>query len=591
MKKVTCFATLVLLVFMTTKSWSQDFTVTIASTDNCSGYIVPLKAGASIQFQIKVKNNRTDTCTVSIDKNAMGFPGPWVTIDNNSQVLYPQQSTNFLLTLAIPANTTEGEYIMWLNFNGYDKTGFNHSFQYTAQTVTVDNSVPLVPSFTVSPTSTTVYVSSWSSYDAMSNTYTNYNSSSGIFGIKSYTVALKKADNTPVGSPVTKLATDNNYHTFSQLSANTGYKVSVTATDMAGNTSTKELATTTAPAPPTISSSAQSFCNITLNWTAPSGATSYKLYNVTLTPVLVTTTSNTSFVVSGLTSGTTYKFYVKAYNSSGLSSDVSNTLTISTLTVPVPSISGSSSICSSGTAISVTNLPTGCNLEWSQGANLSLYSTNGSTATFKATGNATSWIKATINSGCGIASATKTVDAGSPKPGTIYIEFDAPPRRFTASIDGMVSAISYKWYLNGVLKSNTTDDVMIFQRQVGNCGYRYDVDVAMVNSYGTSPISHTEVYEPECYKSYTVYPNPASSEISITQNTENNLMSIESATSEPKMIKTIKIIDNSGFVYVNKKYGKATQEVSINISNLKTGTYQIIINEGEGQESQSFIKY
>jgi hypothetical protein len=138
MKKFKFFATLALLVLLCTKSWSLDFTVNIQKTDICSGYIVPLKAGASLQFEINVKNNRTDTCTVSIDKDLMGIPGSWVTIDNNSQVLFPQQSTNFLLTLAIPANTAEGEYAMFLYFNAYDKSNSNHSFTYTTQTVTVD---------------------------------------------------------------------------------------------------------------------------------------------------------------------------------------------------------------------------------------------------------------------------------------------------------------------------------------------------------------------------------------------------------------------------------------------------------------------
>ena len=590
MKRVTFFATLALLFLMSTKVWAQDFTVTIESTDDYSGYIVPLKAGASIQFQINVKNNRTDTCTVSINKNAMGIPGSWVTIDNNSQVLSPQQSTNFLLTLAVPANTNEGQYAMFLNFNAYDNTNFNHSFNYNTQTVIVDNSIPLIPSFSVSPTSTTIYVSLWSSYDAMSSTYTSYNSSAGILGIKSYTVTLKNPDDS-VKETKTINATSDNYYTFQYLSSNINYKASVTATDLAGNTNTKEISVTTAPAPPTISSSTQSFCNITLNWTASSGATSYKLYDVTSTPVLVTTTSNTSFVVDGLTSGTTYKFYVKAFSSVYLGSDIGNTLSVSTLTVPVPIISGSSSACSTGTSFEVTNLPPGCSLEWSQGTGLSLYSSSGNLATFKATENTTSWIKATINSGCGVASATKTVDAGSPKPGTIFIEFDAPPRRFTASIDGMVSANSYKWYLNGVLKYNTPDDVVIFQRQVGNCGYRYDVDVEMVNTCGVSLISHTEVYEPDCYKSYTIYPNPASSEISITQNSDMKQLSLTIENSAPKIIKSVKIIDNTGLIYINKKYGKETQEVSLNLSSLKIGTYQIIINEGEEQESHMFIKY
>lgn len=213
MKRVTFFATLALLFLMSTKVWAQDFTVTIESTDDYSGYIVPLKAGANIQFQIKVKNNRTETCTVSIDKNAMGIPGPWVTIDNNSQVLSPQQSTNFLLTLAVPANTNEGQYAMFLNFNAYDNTNFNHSFNYNTQTVIVDNSIPLIPSFSVSPTSTTIYVSLWSSYDAMSSTYTSYNSSAGILGIKSYTVTLKNPDDS-VKETKTINATSDNYYTF-----------------------------------------------------------------------------------------------------------------------------------------------------------------------------------------------------------------------------------------------------------------------------------------------------------------------------------------------------------------------------------------
>lgn len=238
----------------------------------------------------------------------------------------------------------------------------------------------------------------------------------------------------------------------------------------------------------------------------------------------------------------------------------------------------------------VTNLPSGCIVEWSQGSGLSLFSASGNSAIFKATGNTTSWIKATINSGCSTTSVTKTVDAGSPKPGTIFIEFDAPPRRFTASIDGMPSATSYKWYLNGVLKYNTTSTSVIYPRQVGNCGYRYDVDVAMVNGCGTSQISHTEVYEPECYKSYTIYPNPASSQINITQNLDLRQLYLTTENSKYKVIKSLKIIDNTGFIYVNEIYGEGIEELSVNVAQLKVGTYQLIINEGEKQESHMFIK-
>ena len=591
MKKITlALATMALLLFINNKTLAQDFTVAIGTTDKCAGYIQPLKAGASIQFQIKVTNNRTDTCTVSIDKGPMGITSSWVTIDNNSQVLFPQQSATFLLTVNVPSNTQEGTYVMFLYFNAYDKANLNHPFNYNAQTVIVDNTPPSVPSFLVSPTSTKVSVSSCSSFDAMSSIYTNYNSSSGIAGIKSYTITLENPDNSVKGTQTIN-ATSGNSYTFENVSPDTNYKVKVTATDLAGNASSKEIAATTAPAPPTLSSSTKSFCHITLNWSVSGGATSYELFNSTASqPVLLTTTTDTSFVVAGLTSGTNNKFFVKAFNSSGLGSDAGNILSDSTLSVPAPTIIGPTSICSAGASFTVTNLPAECSLEWNHGAGLTLFSSSGNSATFKATGDSVSWIEATIDSGCGTASKTINVDAGTPKPGPIRIEFNAPPKRFTAIINGMVSAISYNWYLDGVLIYNTTSTAVIFQRQLNNCGHVYYVDVAMVNGCGTSLISHAEVSEPPCYNSYIVYPNPVSTEINITQNT-NLSVSTGIENYEPKVIKSIKIIDNNGFTFISKKFDKAAKEASINISGLKVGSYQIIINEGEGQESHSFIKY
>lgn len=108
MKTFTFFATTLMLLFLTTgNAWSQDFTVTVPSTDNADGYIQPLKAGASTQFQVQVTNNRADTCTVSIIKFYLGTAESWVTIDNNSQKIFPQQSKNFLLTLTVPTGTAE----------------------------------------------------------------------------------------------------------------------------------------------------------------------------------------------------------------------------------------------------------------------------------------------------------------------------------------------------------------------------------------------------------------------------------------------------------------------------------------------------
>jgi len=50
----TLFAVM-LLLFVNKFALAQDFKVTITSTDDCSGYLKPLKAGNSLQFQIAVK--------------------------------------------------------------------------------------------------------------------------------------------------------------------------------------------------------------------------------------------------------------------------------------------------------------------------------------------------------------------------------------------------------------------------------------------------------------------------------------------------------------------------------------------------------
>ena len=81
------------------------------------------------------------------------------------------------------------------------------------------------------------------------------------------------------------------------------------------------------PAAPRINLSDRTTSMIKISWSAVSGATSYYIYR---NGTLVGSTNATSFTVSGLTAGTSYSFYVRAYNSSGYSTN-SNTLSYSTL--------------------------------------------------------------------------------------------------------------------------------------------------------------------------------------------------------------------------------------------------------------------
>ncbi len=76
--------------------------------------------------------------------------------------------------------------------------------------------------------------------------------------------------------------------------------------------------------------------------------------------------------------------------------------TITTNTTRSPLISGPTLVCTSGASYSITNLPPGATITWTQSANLSRSSAQGSNpCTFTATSSGTGWIGATITNGCG----------------------------------------------------------------------------------------------------------------------------------------------------------------------------------------------
>lgn len=176
--------------------FAQDFSVAIEATAQSDGYFTPIKAGNSFQFQIRIKNNLTDTCTVSIVESNIGLVQSWVSIDDNSQSLLPSQSKNFLLTVSVPSGTQEDIYTMFLYFNATDQNGGNHNFNHSdSPMIIVDNSAPSPPDFTLSTLSnTSIGVNSWSSWDTFSSIYTNHNTSAGIDGIKEYKITIKNPD-------------------------------------------------------------------------------------------------------------------------------------------------------------------------------------------------------------------------------------------------------------------------------------------------------------------------------------------------------------------------------------------------------------
>ncbi|MBC7923884.1 MAG: fibronectin type III domain-containing protein, partial [Ferruginibacter sp.] len=139
------------------------------------------------------------------------------------------------------------------------------------------------------------------------------------------------------GTTVSFLATN--------LTASTGYRFTVTAVDAADNASAASnvlTASTKASLPPpdtqaplapaALSSPAQTTSSVSLAWNVATdnvGVTTYRLYRDGV-QVGTVNAATTSFLVSGLTAGTSYRFTVVAVDAAGNASAASNELKVNT---------------------------------------------------------------------------------------------------------------------------------------------------------------------------------------------------------------------------------------------------------------------
>jgi len=129
------------------------------------------------------------------------------------------------------------------------------------------------------------------------------------------------------------------------LTASTTYAFTVKAKDAAGNVSvasntanvTTLAADTTAPsAPTTLTASGTTYNSTNLSWTASTdnvAVTGYDVYQGAA--VIGSTTTATTFAVTGLTGSTAYAFTVKAKDAAGNVSAASNTANVTTPAAPI----------------------------------------------------------------------------------------------------------------------------------------------------------------------------------------------------------------------------------------------------------------
>ena len=116
------------------------------------------------------------------------------------------------------------------------------------------------------------------------------------------------------------------------------------------------VADTTAPSTSTLTASGTTTSSTNLSWTAATDNVSVTGYDVYQNGVFKASTTTTTLAVNGLTASTTYNFYVKAKDAAGNIPVASNTVNVITLTPADITAPTTSTLATSGTTTSSTNL-------------------------------------------------------------------------------------------------------------------------------------------------------------------------------------------------------------------------------------------
>ncbi|MCF6128553.1 M12 family metallo-peptidase [Flavobacterium sp. AS60] len=154
-------------------------------------------------------------------------------------------------------------------------------------------------------------------------------------------------------------------YAVSGLSASTTYAFTVKAKDAAGNVSaasnTASVTTldpvpdTTAPTAPTLSASGTTLTSTNLSWSGATDNVAVTGYDVYKDGVFLASTASTTYAATGLSSSTSYAFYVQAKDAAGNVSVASNTVNVTTLT-PDTTAPAAPALTASGTTTTTTNL-------------------------------------------------------------------------------------------------------------------------------------------------------------------------------------------------------------------------------------------
>jgi chitodextrinase len=469
-------------------------------------------------------------------------------------------TTPIVGTFTIPTTASLGATRMRvsLKYNGVPTSCETFSYgqveDYTVNIIaaTPDTTAPSAPTLTASGTTTNTTNLSWSG--ATDNVgVTGYNIYQGTTLLGSTTTATTFA--------------------VTGLTASTSYTFTVIAKDAAGNVSVASNAVTittltpdtTAPTAPTLSASGTTATTTNLSWTGATdnvGVTGYDVYRGTT--LLGSTTTATTYVVTGLTASTAYTFTVKAKDAAGNVSVASNTVSVTTLANTITYCTSTSSITTDekiGKVVfgTISNTSTGT-AGYEDFTALSTNVVRGTAYTITITPNWTStvykegyavWIDYNGNgvfTDAGEKVWTKAASTTTPVTGTFTI-----PATATLGATRMRVQMNYN--------ATPTSSCQAF-----TYGQVEDYTVNISLTAKGEEVTLTPVF------SFNLYPNPVKGDVL-------NISNLEKPSN-------YRVYNMMGQEIIAGKI----EENSVNVGDLKAGVYLIEINDGENIQTKRFIK-
>ena len=261
----------------------------------------------------------------------------------------------------------------------------------------------------------------------------------------------------------------------------------------------------------------------------------------------------------------------------------------------LPSVSGDSTVCTSGSTFTLNNPPPNTTVTWTQSSNLTYVSGQGTDRyTVKAASSSISgmgWVDAILSSGCGNDTIKKGVWVGVPIVDTIRLltnTYSIGPNSTIEVLGLSPGAESYNWTVAGatIISGQGTSDIWIQTASgVPVCPVDLTIQLTTSNSCGNSQ-TYMKSFPFDCSggpNPLSVSPNPVSQTLNVEVN-DTTSAAISQTANGAFIVQLFNPYNK--LVYKRRETEK---HFSINVSGYRLGVYYLRVIKGNHVYSKKII--